>query len=50
MNTIKAVIYTDKDPIKLTLPEVEALFIKKLHKGELNHYEVVSSGKKDKKA
>ena len=50
MNTIKAVIYVDEDPINMALPDVEKLFIDKLHKEGLNHFEVVSRPVKDEEA
>jgi len=50
MNTIKAVIYVDEDPMTMALSEVEKLFIDKLHKEGLNHFEVVSRPVKDEEA
>jgi hypothetical protein len=49
-NTIKCVIYTDKEVIDKTYPELRKLFKEAYDKGEVNHYEIVSAGKKDKKA
>jgi len=40
-NTIKAVVYTDKDISTLTLPELIEVF----EKEDVNHYEMVSSSK-----
>ena len=41
MNTIKAVVYTDKDINTLTLPELIEVFGQET----VNHYEMVSSSK-----
>ena len=41
MNTIKAVVYTDKDISTLTLPELIEVF----EKEDVNHYEMVSISK-----
>ncbi len=41
MNTIKAVVYTDKDISTLTLPELIEVFGQET----VNHYEMVSSSK-----
>ncbi len=50
MNRIKAVLYTDEELVTKTYPELEKLFAEALKEGKVNHYEVVSGGKKDKKA
>ena len=49
-NTIKCVIYTDEEVIEKTYPELCKLFKEAYDEGKVNHYEVVSAGKKDKKA
>jgi len=49
-NTIKCVIYTDETVVDKNLPEVAKIFKEVYDEGKVNHYEVVSAGKKDKKA
>ena len=49
-NTIKCVIYTDETVVDKNLPELAKIFKEAYDEGKVNHYEVVSAGKKDEKA